>query len=59
MNEGTTRRGFLQRILMGAGAIAAAGAGLAPVLGSRAAMLNELAQHLIRVGYNVCRYSKF
>ena len=59
MSNEVTRRGFLQRVLVGVGALATAGAGLAPALGSRAAMLNELAQHLIKIGYNVCRYSKF
>lgn len=59
MNEGPTRRTFLQRIVVGAGAMAVAATGLSPLVSSRANLLDQLAQHLTKIGYNVCRYSKF
>lgn len=59
MADETTRRIFLRKVFVGATAVAAAASGLTPLVASRADMLNQLAQHLIRIGYSVCRYTKF
>lgn len=59
MADETTRRIFLRKVFVGATAVAAAASGLTPLAASRADMLNQLAQHIIRIGYNVCRYTKF
>lgn len=59
MGDQTTRRMFLHKVVVGVGAVAAAASGLAPLASSRGDLLNQLAQHIIRIGYNVCRYSKF
>lgn len=56
--EMETRRSFLRKVVMGASAVAAAASGLLP-LASRSDLLNQLAQHLNRVGYQICRYTKF
>lgn len=53
-----TRRSFLQKIVVGAGAAIAAASGLAPLV-TRSELLNQLAQHLNNIGYQVLRYSKF
>lgn len=59
MGDQTTRRVFLHKVVVGVGAIAAAASGLAPMASTRGDLLNQLARHLIEIGYNVCRYSKF
>ena len=59
MSNQTTRRNFLQKIVMGAGAAAAAASGLASLAASRADLLLRLADHLNKIGYQVVRYSKF
>lgn len=59
MADGTTRRSFLQRLAVGAAAVTAAASGLSPLVSSRADLLNQLVQHLIKFGYQIVRYSKF
>lgn len=59
MGDQTTRRTFLQKVVIGIGAAAAAASGLVPLASSRADMLNQLAQRLNQIGYNVYRYTKF
>ena len=59
MADETTRRIFLRKVFVGATAVAAAASGLTPLVASRSDMLNQLAQHLIRLGYHIARYSKF
>ena len=56
MTEKVTRRCFLQRVVAGFGTVVVAG--LAPTT-SRAELLNQLAQHLTRTGYQILRYVKF
>ena len=58
MSDQTTRRVFIQKVLVGVGAAVAAASGLAP-LTSRGDLLNQLAQHLVKTGYNVFRYSRW
>lgn len=59
MSGQTTRRMFLQKVVVGIGAAAAAASGFSPLVSSRGDLLNQLAQHLFKIGYNVCRYSKW
>lgn len=59
MGDNTSRRAFLHKVIVGVGAAAAAASGVLPVVSSRGDLLNQLAQHLTRIGYHISRYSKF
>lgn len=58
MESQPTRRSFLKTVATITGAVAAAATGAAPFL-TRSDLLNQLAQHLIRSGAQIFRYSKF
>jgi hypothetical protein len=49
-----TRRSFLAKVAI---LIGGAGAGIAPI--SRSSMLQQLADHLTKIGASICHYSKF
>lgn len=59
MEDKPTRRSFLHRVVVGAGAAAVAAMGLTPMATSRPDLLNQLAQHLVKMGAQLTRYSKF